>query len=65
MVRDGVNGRLVPPGEPRQLAAAIDALLENPALAKALAGEGRAGVDAYDWAAVAGRLRQVYERAIG
>lgn len=65
VVRDGVNGCLVPPGDPPALASAIRALFDNPALAKALADEGRAGVADYDWSAVAERVRAVYEQTAG
>jgi glycosyltransferase involved in cell wall biosynthesis len=41
-VRDRVNGRLVPPGEPEPLAAAIDELLADPALRRHLGAGGRA-----------------------
>jgi glycosyltransferase involved in cell wall biosynthesis len=41
-VRDGVNGRLVPPGDPARLAAAIDELLGDAALRRRLGDGGRA-----------------------
>jgi len=40
-VRDGVEGLLVPPGDPEALAAALRALLEDPARARALGEAGR------------------------
>ncbi len=60
VVTDGRNGRLVPADDPRALAGGIEALLVNPALARALAGEAARGVDAYDWAQVAAQVRRVY-----
>jgi glycosyltransferase involved in cell wall biosynthesis len=47
VIQDGVTGLLVPPGDPRRLAAAIDRLLDAPDLARALgrAGRGRALTD--------------------
>jgi len=42
LVQHGVNGFLVPPGDPVALAAAIRAVLTEPARAKELAERGRA-----------------------
>lgn len=60
VLRDSVNGRLVPPDDPAALARAVTALLENPNLANALAVEGRTDVDQYDWPTVARRVREIY-----
>ena len=60
VVTDGVEGRLVPPGDPSALAVAIGALLDNPSLRQAMATEGARAVDAYNWPVVARRLRAVY-----
>jgi len=46
LVRDGETGRLVPPGDARALAAAIVALLREPAAARAMARSGQAMVQA-------------------
>jgi glycosyltransferase involved in cell wall biosynthesis len=46
IVREGVNGKLVPPADPGALAAAMIALLEAPAVAQALGEQGRAWVEA-------------------
>ncbi|MTV25483.1 glycosyltransferase family 4 protein [Nitriliruptoraceae bacterium ZYF776] len=64
VARDGVQGRLVPPGDPAALADAIGALLDNPALRAAMAGEGRRTVADYDWPVVAQRVRTLYLEAI-
>lgn len=45
IVRDGVNGVLVPPGDPGALADAMAGLLEDGARAEALGREGRAAVE--------------------
>jgi glycosyltransferase involved in cell wall biosynthesis len=41
-VEDGVNGRLVAPGDPREAAAVIDETLGSPSLLAALAAGARA-----------------------
>jgi phosphatidylinositol alpha-mannosyltransferase len=60
VARDGEQGRLVPPGDVPALAGAIDALLDNPALQRAMAAEGRRTAAGYDWTVVAARVRDVY-----
>lgn len=60
VLRDGVQGRLVPPGDPAALAGAIGVLLDNPSLRGAMASEGVSTVVDYDWPVVARRVRQIY-----
>jgi glycosyltransferase involved in cell wall biosynthesis len=50
---DGVDARMVPPADPAALAAAVDALLTDPATAAAIGARARAGADAYTADAVA------------
>jgi phosphatidyl-myo-inositol alpha-mannosyltransferase len=61
---DGRQGRLVPPGDPVALAGAIGVLLDNEALRRAMAAEGRRTVGDYDWARVAARVADTYEDAL-
>ncbi len=61
---DGVQARLVSPGDPRALAEAIGGLVDNPAARTVMGREGRRWVQAYDWPQVAGRLREVYEQVL-
>lgn len=63
LVRDGVDGLLVPPGEPVALATAVEKLLADPDLAAALGASGRARVAEHDWAVLAGRILDVYADA--
>jgi glycogen synthase len=60
----GDAGMLVPPGDPAALAAAMDRLLAEPETRAQLAAAGRDRARAYDWPVLAGRVLQVYERAI-
>ncbi len=61
-----VHGReLLLADAPQEMAAAIDTLLDDPALAERLAQAARAFVVArYDWDGIATRLLGVYERAL-
>jgi phosphatidylinositol alpha-mannosyltransferase len=62
VVRDGVDGLLVPPGDPGALAAAVRRVLEDPGLASALARAGRDRAREYSWDVVAPRIEAIYER---
>jgi phosphatidyl-myo-inositol alpha-mannosyltransferase len=62
---DGIQGRLVPPGDVPALADAIGALLDNPSLRAAMAREGHETATAYDWSRVASQAREVYEDVAG
>jgi glycosyltransferase involved in cell wall biosynthesis len=62
VVRDGVEGLLVPPDDPGALADAIARVLGDGALAAALTEAGRARAAGYAWDAVLPRLEAVYER---
>jgi glycosyltransferase involved in cell wall biosynthesis len=61
IVREGVNGLLVPAGDPPALAAALARLLDDPARAAAMASAGLAFVRAEgSLEAMAARYRLVY-----
>jgi glycosyltransferase involved in cell wall biosynthesis len=61
VVRDGVNGLLVPPGDAAALAGAIQRLMDDPAAARAMGAEGRRDVaERFAWSAIAGRLAALY-----
>ena len=62
VVREGVEGLLVPPNDPAALAAAIARVLNDAPLTSALAEAGRARAAEYSWDAVLPRLESVYER---
>lgn len=64
VIRDGVEGRLVPPGNVAALAEAVDTLLANAALREALGEQATATVERYDWSVVADELRGLYRRVL-
>lgn len=64
VVRDGVDGLLVPPGDPGALAAATGRILDDPALAERLSLAGRDRAAGFEWSVVATAIRERYERAI-
>lgn len=61
IVRDEVEGLLVPPRRPRPLAAALRRLLDEPQLRARLAGEGLRSARQYDWEHIAAAIESVYE----
>lgn len=64
VVDDGRTARLVPPGDARGLADAVDALLSNQTLREAQVAAGREAVEEYDWPWVATRLRSIYRDVV-
>lgn len=62
LIEDGVTGTLFPPDDPGGLAAAMAALLGDPALWDARRAAGRAFVErAHDWSRNAARYDSVYQ----
>lgn len=65
VVRDGETGLLVPPGDPRALADAIERLLRRPAEAARMGRAGRTRLAAESsWARVAERVVPVYRELV-
>lgn len=65
VVHENADGLLVPYADPRALATAIAALLDDPARARSLGESGRRRVQAsHSWRAVAARFRDSYVRTI-
>jgi phosphatidylinositol alpha-mannosyltransferase len=64
VVRDGMDGLLVPPNDPGAIAEAIRRVLSQPELASNLAAAGLTRAPAFAWDAVVPRLEAVYGRAL-
>jgi alpha-maltose-1-phosphate synthase len=61
VVADGETGLLVPPGDPAALAAAVNALLADAALAAEMGRRGRARADAeFGWPGIAAQTAALY-----
>jgi glycosyltransferase involved in cell wall biosynthesis len=66
VVEDYGAGRLVPPGDPAALTAAIGQLLADPAERERLAERARAAAAGpYSWDTVAVRTKAVYDQVLG
>ena len=62
IVKDGVNGLIVPPNNPEELEKALTKLLEDEELSRRYGLEGRKFVeDNYSWKKIAGELIKMYE----
>ncbi len=64
VVRDGVEGRLVEPGDAAALGEAIRALSVRPDLHGELSAAGRARAERFAWPHVAAEVEQAYEDAV-
>jgi phosphatidyl-myo-inositol alpha-mannosyltransferase len=60
VMTDGVQGRMVPPGDSIALADALEALLANDRLRKAMAAEGERTAAEYSWRVVGASVEQMY-----
>jgi len=64
VVTDGVDGVLVPPGDPQRLAEELQRAHHEPACLAAMGEAARESAQRYAWPHVADRVTEVYERAI-
>ncbi|SNS20508.1 Glycosyltransferase involved in cell wall bisynthesis [Geodermatophilus saharensis] len=65
VVRHGVTGLLVPPGDVDALAAALDRVTGDDVLRARLAAGARARSAEYGWPALSARVAAVYDRVLG
>jgi phosphatidylinositol alpha-mannosyltransferase len=64
VLRDGVEGTLVPPGHPHALAAAVGRMLDDRDAARRFGRAGRERAGRYSWDAVARDLEALYSEAV-
>jgi phosphatidylinositol alpha-mannosyltransferase len=64
VVTDGVDGLLVPPGDPQRLAEELQRVHYEPARLRAMGEAARRSAQRYAWPRVADQVTAVYERAI-
>jgi glycosyltransferase involved in cell wall biosynthesis len=62
-VTEGLNGRLVAPGQPERLAEALRRLIDDPAGRRAMGAENAQAMRrAYSWDGITGRYLEIYRR---
>ena len=64
VVTDGLDGVLVPPGDPQRLAEELQRAYHEPERLRAMGAAARKSVERYAWPRVADRVTEVYEQAI-
>jgi phosphatidylinositol alpha-mannosyltransferase len=64
VVTDGLDGVLVPPGDPQRLAEELQRAYHEPERLKEMGEAARKSADRYAWPHVADRVTDVYEQAI-
>lgn len=64
VVRDGVDGLLVPPGDVEALSEALERVLADPERGRAMGAAGRERAARYDWAVVAAEVEEAYREAL-
>jgi len=64
VIQDGVNGRLVPPGDPGRLAAAIRSILGDQDAWKRMSDIAPGSIARFRWERVGAEMEEVYKKAI-
>jgi phosphatidyl-myo-inositol alpha-mannosyltransferase len=64
VVTDGVDGLLVPPGDPQRLAEELQRVQHDPQRLREMGAAARRSAQRYAWPRVADQVTEVYERAI-
>jgi glycosyltransferase involved in cell wall biosynthesis len=64
LIEDGSNGLLVPPGDPRALASAIDRLAADPELRSKMGAASRSAAQRYSWESCVLQHLELYEELL-
>jgi phosphatidylinositol alpha-mannosyltransferase len=64
VVRHGIDGVLIPPGDPQRLAEELQRLHLEPARRAAMGDAARTGAERFAWPTVVERIETVYQRAV-
>ncbi len=64
VVSDGIDGVLIPPGDPQRLAEELQRFHHEPTRRLAMGEAARAGAERFAWPRIAARVERVYERAL-
>jgi phosphatidyl-myo-inositol alpha-mannosyltransferase len=64
VVSDGVDGVLIPPGDPQRLAEELQSLHIEPGRREAMGRAARESAERFAWPRIAAQVERVYERAI-
>lgn len=64
VVKDGINGILVPPNSPRRVAKALEKLLNNLRLRRKLGEAAAESVKDYTWSKIAEKYEIMYQKAL-
>ena len=64
IIKNGINGLLVPSGDAQAIASAVMSLMQNPELSAGIADEGRKRAREFDLVAHAERINEIYERIL-
>ena len=64
VVADGVDGILIPPGDPQRLAAELQGLYLSPERRVEMGARARLSAERFAWSRVAARIERVYDRAV-
>ncbi|NPA74770.1 MAG: glycogen synthase [Euryarchaeota archaeon] len=64
IIRDGVDGYLVPPGEPEKLAEKINAVIRDESLREEMSRNGRKRAEEFSWENIAKKTYLLYRRVL-
>jgi glycosyltransferase involved in cell wall biosynthesis len=64
IITDGVDGLLVPPSRPRELAAAVSRLLTEPGLAGSIVDRAHIRVQDWDRRTMSAQISELYDQVV-